>query len=94
MNKTTIYTNTAVGISGTTVTTPGWVTTTDLGSWSSIGYNDTSTSITDQMAEMIEFFDLVMIALGHDITFDKFKSMSSKERLALIRDIKIKRVIE
>jgi hypothetical protein len=32
--------------------------------------------------------------MGVDITYDKWKNMSSGEKLQLIRDIKLKKIIE
>ena len=44
-------------------------------------------------SDMIDFFELVLAALGYDITFENFKKMSSSERNQLIRDIKLKTII-
>lgn len=55
-----------------------------------IQWNDTISISND----MIEFFELVLVALGYDITYDEFSKMSPEERKAIIRDIKIKRVLD
>lgn len=60
-----------------------------MGSWSS-GVNDIISSSND----MIDFFELVLMALGYDITYEDFSKMSSDEKKAIIRDIKIKRVLD
>jgi len=44
-------------------------------------------------SDMTDFFELVLAALGYDITFENFKKMSSSERNQLIRDIKLKTII-
>ena len=43
--------------------------------------------------DMIDFFELVLAALGYDITYDDFKSMSKEQRNQIIRDIKLKTII-
>ena len=43
--------------------------------------------------DMTDFFELVLAALGYDITYDDFKSMSKDQRNQLIRDIKLKTII-
>lgn len=44
-------------------------------------------------SDMIEFFELVLAALGYDITYEDFTNMSKEERKSIIRDLKINRVI-
>lgn len=44
--------------------------------------------------DMTEFCEMVLSALGHDTSYDDFCKMSSSERKALLRDIKIKRVLD
>ena len=36
-------------------------------------------------ADMIEFFELVLVALGHDITYDEFTKMSPEKRKSIIK---------
>ena len=43
--------------------------------------------------DMTDFFELVLAALGYDITYDDFRSMSKDQRNQLIRDIKLKTII-
>jgi len=43
---------------------------------------------------LIEYIDLLYQIMGVDITYDKWKNMSSSEKLQLIRDIKLKKIIE
>jgi hypothetical protein len=57
----------------------------DLTSWGSEG--------VDPNSDMIEFFELILVVLGVDLTFEEFQNMSSDERVSLIRDIKIKKVL-
>ena len=56
----------------------------------STGNWDTTLSIG---GDMTDFFELVLAALGYDITYDDFKSMSKDQRNQLIRDIKLKTII-
>jgi hypothetical protein len=53
-------------------------------------WSDVSLSLN---SDLTEFFELVLAALGYDITFENFKKMSSSERNQLIRDIKLKTII-
>ena len=55
-----------------------------------VTWNDTISMNSD----MIDFLELVLVALGYDITYDEFSKMSSDEKKAIIRDIKIKRVLD
>ncbi len=57
------------------------------GSWGSV--NNTISFNSD----MTDFFELVLAALGYDISYDDFKDMSKEERKQLIRDIKLKTII-
>jgi hypothetical protein len=43
--------------------------------------------------ELTDFFDLVLAALGHDITYDDFSKMTKSERNQIIRDIKLKNIL-
>jgi hypothetical protein len=51
---------------------------------------DTSISVS---SDMTDFFELVLAALGYDITYDDFKIMSKEQRNQLIRDIKLKTIL-
>lgn len=53
-------------------------------------WSDVSLSLN---SDLTEFFELVLAALGYDITFEDFKKMSSSERNQIIRDIKLKTII-
>ena len=44
-------------------------------------------------SDMTDFFELVLAALGQDITYDDFKKMSKQERNQLIREIKLKTIL-
>lgn len=52
---------------------------------------DSSLSID---SNLIEYIDLLYQIMGIDITYDRWKNMSSGEKLQLIRDIKLKKIIE
>ena len=43
--------------------------------------------------ETTDFFELVLAALGYDITFESFTKLSKEERNQIIRDIKLKTII-
>jgi len=43
--------------------------------------------------DFTDFFELVLAALGQDITYDDFKKMSKQERNQLIREIKLKTIL-
>lgn len=45
-------------------------------------------------SDLLEFYELILVAMGIDMTYDKFKSLSKEERKSLIRDIKIKTILE
>lgn len=72
------------GITSTTVDNSNIVYSSGSGSW------DNSISLS---SDLTDFFELVLAALGYDITFEDFKKMSSSERNQLIRDIKLKTII-
>ena len=40
-----------------------------------------------------DFFELVLAALGYDITYESFTKLSKEERNQIIRDIKLKTII-
>lgn len=72
-------------ISSTLVGNQNLIYTSSGSSWS-----DASLSIN---SDLTDFFELVLAALGYDITFEDFKKMSLSERNQLIRDIKLKTII-
>ncbi len=43
--------------------------------------------------DLTDFFDLVLAALGHDITYDDFSKMTKSQRNQIIRDIKLKTIL-
>ena len=43
--------------------------------------------------ETTDFFELVLAALGYDITYESFTKLSKEERKQIIRDIKLKTII-
>jgi hypothetical protein len=51
-------------------------------------------SVIELNSDVIEFMELVLVALGHDIKFDDFSKMTKEEKLAILRDIKIKSVLK
>ena len=70
------------------------ISTTLVGN-QNISYNN-SVGFTTELSiggDMIDFFELVLAALGYDITYDDFRKMEKHERNQLIRDIKLKTII-
>lgn len=43
---------------------------------------------------LIEYIDLLYQLLGVDMTYDKFRNLSTSEKQAFIRDIKIKLLLQ
>ncbi len=43
--------------------------------------------------DLVQFQELILAALGIDVTYEQFCSMSNDERKSLIRDIKINRIL-
>jgi hypothetical protein len=43
--------------------------------------------------ETTDFFELVLAALGYDITYESFTKLTKEERNQIIRDIKLKTII-
>jgi hypothetical protein len=58
--------------------------------YSGIIGNTTTLSIGE---DLTDFFELVLAALGYDITYDDFRSMSKEQRNQIIRDLKLKTII-
>ncbi len=71
--------------SSTLVGNQNLIYTSSGSSWS-----DVSISLN---SDMTDFFELVLAALGYDITYDDFKDMSKEQRTQLIRDIKLKTIL-
>lgn len=49
--------------------------------------------ITDDFLMMIDYIDFAFQIMGIDLTYQDFKNMSSDERKAFLRDIKINKLI-
>jgi hypothetical protein len=61
---------------------------------SGIAIDNSSGSINVSMnSDLIQFQELILAALGVDITYEQFCSMLNDERKSLIRDIKINRIL-
>lgn len=43
---------------------------------------------------LIEYIDLLYQLIGVDMNYDKFKNLSTSEKQAFIRDIKIKKLLQ
>ena len=60
----------------------------------SSGVNITTTSSITFDKNLIEYIDLLYQLLGVDIDFERWKNMNLSDRINLIRDIKIKKLID
>lgn len=74
------------------------ITSTGTGSliYSTTSYNisNGSSGYTINLDEgTTDFFELVLAALGYDITYKSFTKLSKEERNQIIRDIKLKTII-
>jgi len=68
------------------------ISTTTLANNQNLVYSS-STGTLSIGGDMTDFFELVLAALGYDITYDDFRNMSKDQRNQLIRDIKLKTII-
>ena len=60
-------------------------------------HNGTGINWSDSISidkNLIEYIDLLYQIMDVDITYDRWKNMSSGEKLQLVRDIKLKKIIE
>lgn len=73
---------------GTTITNNGQVLVSSGTNWNTLDYS------IGYDKNLIEYIDLLYQIMGIDITYDKWKDMSSGEKLQLIRDIKLKKLID
>ena len=73
-----------IGVSNTKSNLVLTSSATGTSAWSTIAVNN----------DMTEFCELVLAVLGHDIKYQDFQKMSKEERKSLLRDIKIKRVLD
>jgi len=55
--------------------------------------NGSGTLNISMNSDLVQFQELILVALGIDVTYEQFCSMSIDERKSLIRDIKINRVL-
>ena len=44
--------------------------------------------------DMIDFYELILAALGYDITYQDFAKMTKEQRKSLLREVKLKRLID
>jgi len=72
------------------------ISTTTLTGSHNLVYSGSSGNFESTLSiggDMTDFFELVLAALGYDITYDNFRSMSKEQRNQIIRDIKLKTII-
>ena len=55
--------------------------------------NGSGTLNISMNSDLVQFQELILAALGIDVTYEQFCSMSIDERKSLIRNIKINRVL-
>lgn len=61
---------------------------------SGISVDNTSGSLNISMTDdLVQFQELILAALGVDITYEEFCRLSQEDKKSLIRDIKINRVL-
>lgn len=85
-----VYQNTIVSTTtstGSLIYSNGTIVPNNNISISSGGYN----IILNE--ETTDFFELVLAALGYDITYESFTKLTKEERNQIIRDIKLKTII-
>jgi len=71
-----------------------WVYNTTLSGSHNISISSPLGPLTASIDDnLIKFLELVLAALGQDITFEEFKNMSDSEKNQLIRDIKLKTIL-
>jgi len=71
-----------------------YVNSTILGGQSiSVGYTNTGTYVVDINKDLIEYIDFAFQVIGIDLTYQDFKKMSSDEKKAFLRDIKINKLL-
>lgn len=70
-------------------------TTTTISAGTGIVYtNGSNISNIEIDNSLIEYIELLYQLIGVDMTFDKFKNLSTSEKQAFIRDIKIKKLLD
>jgi len=74
------------------------ISTTSTSSINSLVYSGSSNISTggwnlSLSNDITDFFELVLAALGHDITYDEFSKMTKSERNQIIREIKLKTIL-
>jgi hypothetical protein len=73
---------------------PNWVYDTTSSGSHNISISSPIGPLTASIDEdLIKFLELVLAALGQNITFDEFKNMSDSEKNQLLRDIKLKTIL-
>lgn len=71
-----------------------YVNSTILGGQNiSVGYTNTETYVVDINKDLIEYIDFAFQVMGIDLTYQDFKKMSSDEKKAFLRDIKINKIL-
>lgn len=81
-----------LNVTGTSVASSGNILVSNgsgISNWAS-GVNTT----IELSSDVGDFCELVLMALGYDITFKDFQKMSKEERKSILRDIKINRVLK
>lgn len=71
-------TNTNVTISGSSNITTGY---------------SSGTYLLHQLYELVEYIDFAFQVMGIDLSYEDFKKMSSDEKKAFLRDIKINKIL-
>lgn len=93
INLTGSSTSTTLNVIGSTTTVPSGSVLVANGS-SGLSWGSAINNTIELNSDLGDFCELVLMALGYDITFEDFKNMSKEERKSIIRDIKINRVLK
>ena len=83
-----IHSGSSTGISSGTIVSSG--TGITLGSVNTAYVSYTIGASQD----MIDFYELILAALGYDISYQDFAKMTKEQRKSLLRDVKLKRLID
>jgi hypothetical protein len=94
MNSGSIWTVDDNYVSGGWGGSPYWIDHTKVANGSGSNIITTTDAWTTQIGgglteDELEFFELVLAAMGVDITYEDFKKMSPSERKSLLREVKI-----
>ena len=93
-----IHSGSSTGISSGTIVSSGISSGTIVGSSTGITLGSVNTAYGSYTIgasqDMIDFYELILAALGYDISYQDFAKMTKEQRKSLLRDVKLKRLID